>query len=1292
MAEQLGVATLLIGVNTAGALTALEAFKAKAESILSSTNTNAFSGLAKSAEAAGKDAGDKLAKGIKSAVTGLKFDNIAEALDFSGALNGTIKDLDTYKKALIALRDTTKTTAPGFNELNAQIDATSAQIKALTSTTDSFNDLLNRTDTAKFADDMKQWASALRENDTALRDTSRAIRDTDRALLSYDKASRDAVSASEAQAAAARELRDAYLGVAGAAVQAAAKGVGGAINIGKGAVGAAGKLAQGAVKAGKAGYQVGSEFGIFDAPSNGPVKQAIQEVIDRFAYLGKQAETTRGIILRSIEGIGTAVGLDQLTQNINILRQGLADLSATSSVTNSAFQGLNDFGARIAETWNSAGWLTDNGNTLIGKILNVSSATESAAAGATSLTDAFIQLGTQGLSGALGALETLNNLVSSIPPEAAGLTVAITGVIALLKNPIEASLKNSLVDLGAVFQMVEEQALQTSNRLQNFYENLAKPPQLALPSTAQLQPERNGIQRLDPQTNSLINAVNETLSLRKAEKDAADEAQRLSDALDTNRNIGELLPNAIERGARWFQKQAEYAQRVAEYSKSASDNQLKPALTGEFSRIPIPTTGANNIFPAVPPPIRKDAAAVAKEEEQSAQHLRDLHRQASEEVRKRRIALQQAAKAAQEEANAVKAGAQKRAIAALEEQRTTARQQRAQKEKDNSAITRRLKEGVGSALIGGAFPALFGQGAAASAGGGIGGLAGGLLGGQFGFGLSLVGTQIGQFVDDAVKKTSQLVDAFKDPIASFDALKQASLISSKGVEINIESLLKAGREEEAAAMIRADISRQFGNTKEAKALQSAYDEVGRSASKLGITIANALAPALTTAAKALSDFLNSLSLFKALRAAADAKQAKEFIGNDPSRQAEYNNLFKKYGGQLDSQGKPVLRSYDTNFTGRQVNATTQASRELLKNNGQLTELEKIQARETKEIAEGTQRTVALRKIEKDLIEESSAGDQLQVLNLQKSKLLFERTRALKLTAENDEIAREKIRADYAEKILKVEKDITKERYNQNAANIASANRIANAADQAAIAQKSPDLSGAGISALQATASYKAAIRAQQEAQAALNAAPKDLGAINNLKEANAAVQNAAATARTQLVEAFKNARKEAEEAASALTDAYLNLRELQSGNEGLNKYLDGQQVAKRQEEAYQALLPLFKKAKSDARNILGDSGFDINFRGSTGDVNKAMIDFIRSVEQEKKAGRGVDNAQEALIKAQNSVAVASNALAELVPGVQTSTNEVAQKLDALTQKIWDITVNVNPLTGEYKLHNNYARP
>ena len=74
------------------------------------------------------------------------------------------------------------------------------------------------------------------------------------------------------------------------------------------------------------------------------------------------------------------------------------------------------------------------------------------------------------------------------------------------------------------------------------------------------------------------------------------------------------------------------------------------------------------------------------------------------------------------------------------------------------ARRQRLGSTASSAIIGGAFPLLFGQTGAAAVGGGIGGLAGGAIGGQFGFALSILGTAIGSAVDKADKFNKSLVE------------------------------------------------------------------------------------------------------------------------------------------------------------------------------------------------------------------------------------------------------------------------------------------------------------------------------------------------------------------------------------------------------------------------------------------------------------------------------------------------------------------------------------------------------
>lgn len=85
-----------------------------------------------------------------------------------------------------------------------------------------------------------------------------------------------------------------------------------------------------------------------------------------------------------------------------------------------------------------------------------------------------------------------------------------------------------------------------------------------------------------------------------------------------------------------------------------------------------------------------------------------------------------------------------------------------------------IGRGLESAVIGGAFPLLFGQGLGAAVGGAAGGFGGGVLGGQLGFGLSLVGTQVGSIVDQLATKASELGTALNPLTADIEALTTAA--------------------------------------------------------------------------------------------------------------------------------------------------------------------------------------------------------------------------------------------------------------------------------------------------------------------------------------------------------------------------------------------------------------------------------------------------------------------------------------------------------------------------------------
>jgi uncharacterized protein YnzC (UPF0291/DUF896 family) len=168
------------------------------------------------------------------------------------------------------------------------------------------------------------------------------------------------------------------------------------------------------------------------------------------------------------------------------------------------------------------------------------------------------------------------------------------------------------------------------------------------------------------------------------------------------------------------------------------------------------------------------------------------------------------------------------------------RKQKQDQAKQQRAIEQGIKRRndiLSNALIGGAFPALFGQGFGASLGGAAGGAAGGAIGGQFGFGLSLVGTALGAQFDAALNKAKELAKALDNPIAQFSAIKENALLSSKGLEKNVEALIATGREAEAAALIQEDLAKKFGNPEEVQRFANETDKLNRAWTETTVTLA-----------------------------------------------------------------------------------------------------------------------------------------------------------------------------------------------------------------------------------------------------------------------------------------------------------------------------------------------------------------------------------------------------------------------------------------------------------------------
>ena len=134
---------------------------------------------------------------------------------------------------------------------------------------------------------------------------------------------------------------------------------------------------------------------------------------------------------------------------------------------------------------------------------------------------------------------------------------------------------------------------------------------------------------------------------------------------------------------------------------------------------------------------------------------------------------------------------------------------------------RTLGSTASSAIIGGAFPLLFGQTGAAAVGGGIGGAAGGLIGGQFGFALSILGTAIGSFIqqqDELDKSLLKISRSFENAGSSagftresFNELKSTLGMTKDEVLAVASAFSRFGEAGESAAFIFGDNPNTFKN-------------------------------------------------------------------------------------------------------------------------------------------------------------------------------------------------------------------------------------------------------------------------------------------------------------------------------------------------------------------------------------------------------------------------------------------------------------------------------------------------
>jgi hypothetical protein len=212
------------------------------------------------------------------------------------------------------------------------------------------------------------------------------------------------------------------------------------------------------------------------------------------------------------------------------------------------------------------------------------------------------------------------------------------------------------------------------------------------------------------------------------------------------------------------------------------------------------------------------------------------------------------------------------------------------------ARSKRRREAASNALIGGAFPLLFGQGAGASLGGALGGGAGGLMGGQFGFGLSLVGTAVGQAFDTLAAKAVDLGKALDPVNGNVDTIIQSLGLANTATGKYIKALEQVAGKQVALEEATKQLALVVGD----EGVQ-ALREFGEASTELGKAVSQFVTLALAEAAKLLkgpvqnvASGLTNLSLRAQATRSTDPRQ-QELVRQASSTQSieEQARLFKE---------------------------------------------------------------------------------------------------------------------------------------------------------------------------------------------------------------------------------------------------------------------------------------------------------------------------------------------------------------------------------------------------------------
>jgi hypothetical protein len=343
------------------------------------------------------------------------------------------------------------------------------------------------------------------------------------------------------------------------------------------------------------------------------------------------------------------------------------------------------------------------------------------------------------------------------------------------------------------------------------------------------------------------------------------------------------------------------------------------------------------------------------------------------------------------------------------------------------ARTRRGGPGrLQQAALGVGFPLLFG--------GGVGSIAGGLIGSGGGFGGQILGSAIGQQVDQFITKAAELGQALNPLTGDFEKVAEAAGLSGSALGKLIQEYESVAGKEAALAEATEALSRAIG--------QDAVDSLEKFGEE-SLRLSNELTIALTSISAAVADIINKTGILRALadnlEFVRNRDRGLENRGNDPTlaRLIEERDRFNRgilFGGDSSKV-----------FEAEQAIAARQAELDIIKQTEQTNRL--IAATEAEKTREVESNLVLAKQ---RLIIELGNNDLLnESVVTAKRAIAAEETRLAIIEAQGDARLIELAFAEAAIKKAEIDNAVAAAKQRQADLEARLANKGAGSADQAA---------------------------------------------------------------------------------------------------------------------------------------------------------------------------------------------------------------------------------------------------